>query len=195
MRNPKKMKRSRRKYQIAMSEKGKRIIEVVDYDPYWPEQFQVEAKNIKQQIKPLSIKLYHIGSTSVPGLAAKPTIDILAEVSDMNSFVQVAHKLAAADYVAKGENGISGRRYFEKGGVRHICHLHVFERGNSHIYRHLCFRDYLIAHPDIASEYGLLKKRNAKSCNNNIDAYCQDKNDFVKNIESLAIKWGMKVNV
>ncbi|WP_367278178.1 GrpB family protein [uncultured Photobacterium sp.] len=135
----------------------------------------------------MAITLHHIGSTLVPGLSAKPTIDILAEVDDLFYFDQVSQKLELLEYEGKGEFGISGRRYFKKGSERHSYHLHVFASGDSNIHRHICFRNYLVAHPEVAKEYGELKKKIAARCDHDTVVYCDEKNDFVQHHQSLAI--------
>lgn len=94
-----------------------RTITVVAYDPRWPEMFTAESQ-LLQQVLPGGIAkaIHHIGSTSVPGLAAKPVIDILLEVPNLAELDACNTQMQQAGYIARGENGIAGRRYFVKGG-------------------------------------------------------------------------------
>lgn len=92
-------------------------------------------------------------------MAAKPIIDMLIEVRSIEAVSQFDEQMKANGYTPKGENGIAGRRYFQKGGNKRTHHVHMYEQGNPAIERHLLFRDYLRAHPNIEKEYAVLKKR------------------------------------
>lgn len=166
---------------------SKRKIEVVDYDPGWITLFQDEVTTLKEALGTLIVSAHHIGSTAVPGLAAKPIIDILLEVSDVHALNACSNAMRAIGFEPRGEYGINGRRYFEKGGNARSHHLHAFEVGNEHIDRHLAYRDYLRANPDVASEYARLKCRIAKECNNNSTVYGEGKSAFVQHHERLAL--------
>lgn len=89
-----------------------RKIIVVPYDDKWPEMFEAESLLIRTLLGGVVKSVHHIGSTSVPGLSAKPVIDILLEVSDINELDTYNSAMASGGYVACGENGITGRRYF-----------------------------------------------------------------------------------
>lgn len=162
---------------------------VVPYDSHWPEAFNYEAKQIKMILKEVPFNIHHIGSTSVPGLMAKPIIDMLLDVADLNSLDAYDYEFEKLGYEAMGENGISGRRYFRKGGDQRTHQLHAFQSGNPHLARHLAFRDYLIAHKEVAEEYGKLKFSIAQSCDNDIEKYCDRKDPFIKYHEAKALKW------
>ncbi len=157
-----------------------RIIEVIDYDPVWREKFEAERKMLGQILSDVAIKIHHIGSTAVPGLAAKPIIDILMEVTSLEALDRLNPQMISKGYEPRGEYGIAGRRYFIKGGEDRTHHIHAFARGDFNLVRHLAFRDYLRIHPRIAWEYGELKKKIAKNCRNNMERYCNGKDDFVK---------------
>lgn len=166
-----------------------RIIEVVDYDPSWKKTFETERVMLHQAIGSNAVKIEHIGSTSVVGLAAKPVIDILIEVNSLDE-LDVAHKnIEALGYLVKGENGITGRRYFQKGGNQRSHHVHAFQTNDLHICRHIAFKEYLIAHPKIALEYSDIKKAAAANSNNNINVYMALKNDFIQRHEKIAVEW------
>jgi GrpB-like predicted nucleotidyltransferase (UPF0157 family) len=164
-------------------------VEVIDYQKSWIDVFNAEAEMLKNSIGFLNPGVHHIGSTSVSGLSAKPIIDILVEVDDVGFLDDHIKKLEAIGYHGRGENGIPGRRYFEKGGDNRTHQIHAFKRGSFGVMRHLAFRDYLSSHQQVAREYALLKKQVAKTCNNDIDRYCDGKARFIKRHEKLAVVW------
>ncbi len=166
-----------------------RKVEVIDYQEAWKEKYHSEATLLRTTIGFLNPDVHHIGSTSVPGLSAKPIIDILIEVENLDDLDENSKCLEAIGYIGLGENGIPGRRYFEKGGDDRTHQIHAFEKGSIGSLRHLAFRDYLMSHPQVAHEYAILKKHVASVCNNDIDRYCEGKNQFVKKYEKLAINW------
>lgn len=171
-----------------------RKVEVVPYNSTWTELFQKETQKLTEVMEPYEIVFHHIGSTSVPGLGAKPIIDLLAEAEDILNFDRVTPKLEKMGYVAKGEYGIVGRRYFYKedeNGQR-LFHLHAFEKGNTEIYRHLVFRDYLREHPEEAKRYESVKMIAAKKFPHDIDSYINYKDSIVKEIEGAAFRWADK---
>jgi GrpB-like predicted nucleotidyltransferase (UPF0157 family) len=167
----------------------KRIIRIVAYDSRWPDLFQTESRAISDVLGNLIVHIHHIGSTAVPGLATKPTIDILLEVEDVNELDGFNAEMEKLGYTPEGEYGIPGRRYFHKGDPDRTYHIHAFNAGSSGAVRHIAFRDYLIAHPQIAREYGELKRRCARDCDNDIEKYGDLKNDFIKAHEKLALEW------
>ena len=166
-----------------------RVIEVVDYDPNWKKLFELERDQLSKAIGHNAVKVTHIGSTSVAGLAAKPVIDILIEVSSLDELDSANKSIEALGYLAKGENGISGRRYFQKGGNQRSHHVHAFQTNDLHLQRHVAFKEYLIAHPTIASEYSNIKKQAVTNSDNNINLYMALKNDFIQKHEKIAIEW------
>ncbi|WP_018690588.1 GrpB family protein [Algicola sagamiensis] len=166
-----------------------RKIEVFPYQEHWPIQFQEESQQLKQSLADSIYAIHHIGSTAVPGLAAKPIIDILIETDDLTLLDQKSDLFILFGYEPKGELGIPGRRFFPKGGNLRTHHIHAFETGSLHVIRHLAFRDYLIAHPEIARSYGSLKYEIARTCNHDNDIYCLNKHDFVVKHEQKALGW------
>ncbi|MEO0338014.1 MAG: GrpB family protein [Bacteroidota bacterium] len=162
---------------------------VSDYNPNWPLIFQKEAKTLSDTLGNIIIKVHHIGSTSVPGLKAKPIIDIILEVVDLEALDQQNGQMEMLGYEVKGEYGIPGRRYFRKGRDRRTHHIHSFQTGDDNILRHVAFRDYLIAHPEIAEEYAQLKTAIAARCNNDRERYCDEKDPFIQEHEKRAIAW------
>jgi len=169
--------------------KRKQIIEILSYDPNWIAQFEEEASIIKSIFSDNFFAIHHIGSTSVPGLAAKPTIDILLEVQDIQSVDKLNDQMEKQGYEAWGEYGIPGRRFFVKGEMKRTHHVHTFQVGSKEIARHIYLRDYLKSHPDEAKEYAILKIKLADEFANDRRGYVQNKQDFVKALEKKAINW------
>ena len=164
---------------------------VVAPNPGWPVEFRREAADIGRALGGLAVAVHHIGSTSVPGMFAKPVIDMLLEVSDIHALDRAGGSLERLGYEGLGEYGIKGRRYFRKSdrsGAR-THHLHAFQQNDPHVQRHLAFRNYLIAHPDIAAEYSTLKQELAERYPHDIEAYMDGKDPFIKAHEAKAIAW------
>jgi GrpB-like predicted nucleotidyltransferase (UPF0157 family) len=167
-----------------------RNVRVVPYRVEWPALFSEEAERLRAVFGPELIALHHIGSTSVPGLPAKPIIDMLPEVRDIRAVDGLNEALAGLGYLARGEYGIPGRRYFTKGGPTHRTHhMHCFEHDDPGFARHLAFRDYLIAHPEEAEAYGRLKLALAQQFPTDIVAYMDGKDAFIKEVERKALAW------
>nr|WP_276310232.1 GrpB family protein [Bacillus salacetis] len=133
-----------------------------------------------------------MGSTSVEGLAAKPTIDFLVELPDIQLADERTPALEDLGYTAKGENGIKDRRYFqyENGKGERLYHVHIYGSNSGEIERHLIFRDYLRTFKGEAERYGRLKSELAARFPTDINAYIQGKDEFVKELEKRAVKWG-----
>lgn len=169
--------------------KRKQIIEVVPYDPNWPNQFEEEASKITPIFSDNFVAIHHIGSTSVPGLAAKPTIDIIVEVKNIELVDNCNPQMEKLGYEAWGEYKIPGRRFFVKGENKRTHHVHTFQVGSVEIARHLYVRDYLKSHPDEAKEYANLKIKLAQQFTNDRRGYVKNKEDYVKALEQRAIEW------
>lgn len=161
---------------------------VVPYDPQWAEDYAKEEAALARNLANILIRAHHVGSTAVKDLAAKPIIDILLEVNSLESLDQRNVKLAALGYEAMGEFGIPGRRYFRKGGDHRTHQIHAFLAGDFHILRHLAFRDYLTENRPVALEYQKLKRELARKYPEDIQAYCDGKDPFVKHHEAMAIQ-------
>ena len=157
------------------------------YDLAWPIHFRVEVSKLVSLFEPLLGAIYHIGSTSVPGLLSKPTIDILIEVTDLAGVDHLTERMFELGYEARGENGILERRYFVRAdrGV-HLVHVHVFQTGNPEVHRHLAFRNFLRRSPRMADAYGDLKEELAIRHVLDPDAYTDGKEPFVREIDRLA---------
>jgi GrpB-like predicted nucleotidyltransferase (UPF0157 family) len=169
---------------------NERIV-LVAHDPQWAEQFAEEAALIRATLPGIVIELHHIGSTALPGIAAKPIIDMLALVTNLEALDCESSRLESLGYESKGEFGISGRRYFRKdspAGIR-THHLHAFVADSDEIERHLNFRDYLRAHPSDAQAYEVLKLSLAVRTLGDGHAYTDGKGPFVREIDRRAAAW------
>ncbi|TPE14598.1 GrpB family protein [Pantoea vagans] len=165
-----------------------RTVVVVPYDNQWPALFAAESEMLKALLNGAVIGFHHIGSTSVPGLAAKPIIDILLEVTDINALDTCSPALSRAGYLARGESGIAGRRYFTKGGDQRSHHLHAFSAGDKEVLRHLVFRDYLRENRRVADDYAELKQAAASLCRNDSQRYSALKTDFIEHHLRMALR-------
>jgi GrpB-like predicted nucleotidyltransferase (UPF0157 family)/GNAT superfamily N-acetyltransferase len=162
----------------------KRKIEIVEYDPGWPKLFELEAKRVKQALGSNCIIVHHIGSTSIPGLSAKPIIDMLPVVRDIQEVDQATKAMESLGYEAKGEYGMAFRRYFQKGGDIRTHHVHVYQEDDPEISRYIKFRDWMRSHPDDAESYAKLKVELAKKFPHDILQYCNGKDAFVASIDA-----------
>ncbi|HEY3423122.1 MAG TPA: GrpB family protein [Methanocellaceae archaeon] len=165
------------------------IIEQVSHDPEWDNEYRREAQKLCEILGDEIVAVHHIGSTSIPDITAKPVIDILGEARRIEDIDIHNEAMARQGYQARGEFGLPGRRFFVKGVPKRTHHVHIFQAGSPEIYRHLAFRDYMIAHPDDARKYSELKQKLAIQYKGDIDGYCDGKDAFVKEMERKAIAW------
>ena len=157
-------------------------VEIATYDPSWPEIFAGEAQAIRQALGDALAGIEHVGSTSIPGLAAKPIVDILVSVTPPAAASILA--LEALGYDCRGECGIPGRLFFRKGLVefKRTHHLHLIEAGHEQWLSMLGFRDYLRSHPGDVRRYEDLKRALAEKFKDNRQAYTRGKADFIQNV-------------
>lgn len=132
-----------------------KIIEVVPYDPSWPIIFAAESKTIQEALGENCLEIHHIGSTAVPGLVAKPKIDIIAVVNHLS---EVGKQLISIGIQYQGEYNIPLRYFFSKRSKVNV-NLHVYEEDHPEIELNLLFRDYLCSHAAARDEYALLKRQ------------------------------------
>lgn len=169
----------------------KKII-ISDYDPLWPKLFEEEKKKLSA-VLPSEIIIEHVGSTSVPGLAAKPVIDIMVGVPSLEMADELCIepiKKLGCTYVPEYEEKVPERRYFRKLNQEGIAthHIHLVEYESPWWKRHIQFRDYLRHHPEAVQEYAQLKKKLASRFSDT-NEYAHAKTAFVKRIEDLAKKF------
>ena len=163
-------------------------ITVLNYDPEWPLKYERERKAIAEILDGNGISIYHIGSTSVPGLAAKPIIDMMAVVRSLEKVDDARGKFSELGYEYLGEFGIAGRRYFRKGGDERTHQIHIFQADDwNNIGRHLAFRDYMRTHEKERAEYAKIKTALAQRFPYDIDGYCDGKDAFVREMEKRAL--------
>ncbi len=136
-------------------------VEIEPYSATWPELAHQEMELLSSAFGGRVGGIHHIGSTSIRGLAAKPVIDLMAVAPDLDFLDDALPELDRLGFRGWGQLGITGRRYFTKDtdAGKRIVQLHSFPQGSPHVERHLAFRDYLRAHPDIASGYETEKQR------------------------------------
>jgi GrpB-like predicted nucleotidyltransferase (UPF0157 family) len=168
-----------------------RKVEVVPHDPRWRDAFEGEARQVAAALGENVLAIHHIGSTAIPGIYAKPIVDLLVEVGDLTEVDGRASAMESLGYEVKGEYGIPGRRYFRKDnreGIR-THHVHAFEAGSAEVERHLAFRDYMLAHPSDAQSYSELKRRLAEEHPRSPGGYMDGKDAFVKEMDRRATRW------
>jgi GrpB-like predicted nucleotidyltransferase (UPF0157 family) len=157
-------------------------ITVVDYDPAWPTQFERLRSIISTAVGNAAVAVEHVGSTAVPGLAAKPIIDIDVVVASPAKVSVAIERLAVIGYEHHGNLEVEGREAFgnQPGSLRH--HLYVCVQGGTALQNHLTLRDYLRSNPNAAAKYSQLKKQLATRFPTDIDNYIDGKTDFVLDV-------------
>ena len=161
-----------------------RHVVVVPYDERWAQDFKDIASEIRDALGELALDIQHVGSTAVPGLSAKPIIDIDVVIRDYSGFDAVVNALQSIGYRHEGDLGIVGREAFDYDGKAHLRkhHLYVCSQDSPELKRHVAFRDYLRAHPDAAREYGRIKEEGASLHPHDIEGYIEHKSAFIGRI-------------
>lgn len=155
----------------------------------WPYRYEVESKALKKIFIDELLEIHHVGSTSVKSIGyAKPIVDILIIVKDIERVNIYNELMTKAGYRARGENGINGRRYFTKGDFPRTHHVHIYQSGDSKILTYLDFKEYLIANPLEAMEYGQLKLNILESFPH--EEYQQEKEKRMDKMVGEALRWG-----
>lgn len=164
-----------------------RPIKLHPFDESWHAIYQQEERQLKEAVDGFPIQFFHIGSTSIPGCAAKPIIDILGVVPDVFAVDDVAKRMTDLGYDALGEFGMPHRRYFTKYALEGMpVHLHIFEDTDPEVGRHLRFRDYLTAHQELLDEYCAIKEKQAMDHPLSSDLYTMGKSAFIERIDRQA---------
>ncbi len=150
------------------------------YDPTWPAQFEGYRAPIAAALGELALDIIHLGSTAVPGLAAKPIIDMIVVIAAEADLAETIRRLATIGYQFEGDLGVAGRYAFDypPGTARH--HLYVCALGNPAIERQVAFRDYLRRHPHEAAAYEALKRASAIKFRDDRTAYNDSKRAWVE---------------
>jgi len=174
-----------------------RIIEVVPHDATaWRAAFAREARALKHVFGEAVIAIHHVGSTSIPGLPAKPIIDLLVVLRETVTIGRFSSAMQALGYRVRGEcldaevPGTPGRFYFSKDqDGRRTHHTHACAVGHVEIADKLAFRDYLRTHPSRAAEYGALKHELARRFRHGNIAYMRGKDPFIRTVLKHARQW------
>lgn len=170
--------------------KNLRPINIQPYDPAWPAFYESEKVRISEACQQWIQGIEHIGSTSVPGLGAKATVDIIIGVGDEQATAHCITALQSLGYTFWPGFFISlpGRfdMVFKEVNAERVCNLHIAEMDGLFWRRHLLFRNYLRQHPDVAREYQALKEELAQKHSPDVDAYATAKTDFIRAVEQQA---------
>jgi len=181
-------------------------VTITAWQSAWQTRFEQLRDSLYSQLDGLAYTIEHVGSTSVPGLAAKPILDVDVVIPNNEVFETVKAKLAEMGYFHRGDLGVSGREsfgYIDKPDL--MCHhLYVLVQDSEELKRHLGFRDWLRANPEDAAEYARVKLEAAERFPEGIDAYIEEKSDFilqiyqkaglVKSSDVFANAWSVLIN-
>lgn len=166
-----------------------RSMKVVDYSVEWPTLYERELAVLREALGNEIVRAHHFGSTSVPGLAAKPVIDILLAVQSVERLDSFDSAMEELGYQPRGEFGIPGRRYYPKGGDARTHHVHAFTDGDKQIEAYLAFRDYLRTHPAAVADYAAVKREGSMAHETDPAGYIAFKHDFVDRMVAVAVHW------
>lgn len=163
-------------------------IELVDYDSDWPQKAVDEIMHLRELLPPESIlDIQHVGSTAIPGMIAKPIIDIqIAVLSLIHAKEIMIKRLEADHFVYWYDNPDTDRMFFVKGmppyGKKRTHHLHIVEKSNHHWIEKIMFRDLLVKDADMAAQYAELKRWLAKEHKEDREMYTESKTAFIKRV-------------
>jgi GrpB-like predicted nucleotidyltransferase (UPF0157 family) len=161
-----------------------RIVEIVPYDPTWKAAFEKLQALLMSIVGDLALRIEHVGSTAVEGLAAKPIIDIDVVIESMALFPAVKDKLERAGCNHLGDLGVEGREAFsyDQPAGTMPCHLYVCPQDGKGYREHIALRDYLRQHPEVRDAYASLKRSLAEKYRYDVDSYCESKTAFIEGI-------------
>lgn len=163
-------------------------IRLTEYQHVWKLMYEQEVHFLQKLFCMDNIRFEHFGSTAVPGMRAKPVIDIICIVPNIERIDSYNQQLKLFGYESAGEWGIEGRRLFRKGGDERSHHLHVYQANNPQIDRHLIFRDYLLTHRKEAEKYSNFKQMLSRKYDSTAE-YSAAKKKFVSEMETRALDW------
>lgn len=165
-------------------------IEIVDYREEWPELFRLESVRVRAVLKDTALRIEHVGSTAVPDLAAKDTIDIQVSVENLDDEHLFVPQLQALGYTYVPDDEPAHRFFKLKDEAgNHLFHVHVCQHGGKWERDHLLFRDHLRRHPDTARTYEELKRNLAARIQDRRE-YAAAKDDFIREAERAAREAG-----
>jgi GrpB-like predicted nucleotidyltransferase (UPF0157 family)/GNAT superfamily N-acetyltransferase len=159
------------------------LVVVLPYDANWPAIFEREAAIIKKALGDNCLAIYHVGSTSIPGMSAKPIIDMIPVVKDIQRVDAVEEAIRKLGYQVKSENGMLFRRFFTKNNQTTGFNIHVYEEGSGELDRLLKFRDWMCTHPQDAEDYANLKISLASQFPDDRLRYSMGKEEFITSID------------
>jgi GrpB-like predicted nucleotidyltransferase (UPF0157 family) len=167
-------------------------VELQPHDSAWAEQAAREATRITHALgDEIIVAVHHVGSTAIPGIRAKPILDLIPVAASLQTLDAARPHLEAIGYVWWGEYGLPGRRYctlVDRESGRRRIQLHCYERGSSAIDRHLAFRDYLRAHLTVARAYDVEKARCRDLHPGDSHAYTDCKDAWIRRVEQAALR-------
>lgn len=171
---------------------GLRVIRIVDHDPDWPRRFAELGGRLRLALGEVALRIDHIGSTSVPGLAAKPVIDIQVSVARLEPVDPFRVPLDGLGYLYRANNPERTKRYFREPPGEPRTHIHVRRAGSFSEQFPLLFRDYLRINTDTAAEYAAVKRRLAAQFPHDGQAYTNAKTSFCWEIIHRADDWAQQ---
>ena len=168
---------------------------IILYDVTWPEQFHQLAQPLRHALGPVALRIYHIGSTAVAGLAAKPVIDIQISVADFEPLDAYRLPLERLGYLFRADNAERTKRYFREAPGQRRVHIHVRRAGSFSEQFALLFRDYMRTHPDVAFQYAQLKIGLAQQYARVEDRhlYTEAKSPFIWKVMAQADEWAQQM--
>jgi len=165
-------------------------VRIVEHDPRWAEQAEDELGRVAEALGPVAMRLEHVGSTAVPGLPAKPILDLQLSVEAIEPRDLYVGQLERLGYLFVPDPDSPDYHFFAKPHERpRTYHLHVCEFGSEHESRHLAVRDYLRAHPDQARRYAAVKHAVVSRHPQDRLAYIAGKEDTMRDLEARALAW------
>lgn len=168
-------------------------IPIVPYDPAWPDHFLAEAARLREVLGDVALRIDHVGSTAVPGLAAKPIVDIQISVAAIAQTARYREPLERLGYAYTFDPEFPDYPFFGRPAAPpRTHHVHVGAAGSAEEHRHLAFREYLRAHPEVAAEYAALKRELAPRYRADRladrQAYCDAKSAFILPVQGRALR-------
>ena len=165
------------------------VVRLEAHNPEWARLYERERARLSAALGTHVLDLQHVGSTAIPGIVAKPILDIAAAVRSFEAAFVCIEPIVALGYAYYGENGIPRRHYFVRRDPvsgQAIIHLHMNELGGPDWENQILFRDYLIAHPEAAAQYSALKRDLAAQYPHDREAYTEAKAPFIEHVLRLA---------
>jgi GrpB-like predicted nucleotidyltransferase (UPF0157 family) len=169
------------------------LVEIVPYSIEWPELFRVLGRSLREALGAVAARVDHIGSTAVPGLGAKPIIDVQISVSTFEPLDAYRRPLEHLGFLFRADNPELTKRYFRERPGMHRTHIHVRRSGSWAEQFALLFRDYLRSHADDANRYERLKRELAETYREHRHAYTEAKAPFIWETMAKADRWSQEV--